>query len=103
MAVTELDAVCRSCGARFRSSPKRTFLGFQRFVCPDCGTEMLYPLTNGYRTTYWVIVVFMGLSVIGSLAEGNVAFPGLLGVAVIVGLVRDRRIQKEVNNAAQGK
>ena len=96
MALAEVDAICRSCHRAFREQPKRTFLGFQRFVCPHCSREVIYPLTSGYRTAYWIFVGFMGLVILASLAQGQVAFPGLIGLAMIWALDRDRRLRKEV-------
>ena len=99
MALSEIEAVCRECHTRFRAQPKRTFLGFQRFICPNCSREVIYPLTPGYRVTYWVFVVFMILVITINLAMGNVAFPGLIGLAMIWALDKDRRIRKEVRAA----
>ena len=96
MALSEIDAVCRECHTPFRALPKRTFLGFQRLACPNCSREVLYPLTSGYRTTYWIFVAFMVLVVVINLATGNVAFPGLVGLAMIWALDKDRRVRKEV-------
>ncbi len=46
----------------------------------------------------------MALAILGNLSEGRIAFPGLLGIAVIIGLVSDARIRKEVAAAmARGK
>jgi len=99
MALPEVDAICRSCHLAFREQPKRTFLGFQRFICPHCSREVLYPLTSGYRTTYWIFVGFMTLVIIMSLAAGQIAFPGLIGLAIIWALDKDRRLRKDVANA----
>ncbi|MGH9890628.1 MAG: hypothetical protein ACREA0_01315 [bacterium] len=57
---------------------------------------MLYPLTTGYRATYWVFVGFMGLVIVTGLATGTIAFPGLIGLAMIWALDKDRRIRKVV-------
>jgi len=104
MALPEMDAICRSCGSHFRAVPTRSFLGFQKLKCPTCSKDVLYPLTSGYRTTYWIIVGLMALAILGNLSEGRIAFPGLLGIAVIIGLVSDARIRKEVAAAmARGK
>ena len=99
MALTEIEAICRSCHKTFRAQPKRTFLGFQRLVCPDCSREVMYPLTSGYRTAYWIFVGFMALVILASLAQGQIAFPGLIGLAMIWALDRDRRLRKEVASA----
>lgn len=102
MALQEIDAICRQCHESFRQQPKRTFLGFQRLKCPRCSREVVYPLTPGYRATYWILVGLMALVTIGSLAQGQVAFPGLLGLAVIWGLIEDSRLRKDVAKAEAG-
>ncbi len=96
MALSQIDAVCRECHARFRGRPKRTFLGFQRLPCPNCSRKVIYPLTSGYRTTYWVFVALMILVIIINLASGNIVAPGLIGLAMIWALDKDRRVRKEV-------
>src|SRR5437667_12682102 len=75
MALTEIEAICRSCHKTFRAQPKRTFLGFQRLVCPHCSREVMYPLTSGYRTAYWIFVGFMALVILASLAHWSDRFP----------------------------
>lgn len=102
MPLREMDATCRACATTFRAVPKRSFLGFQRLKCPGCTKDVLYPLTSGYRITYWVLVVLMFLSVIDNKRRDRISYPGFLGIAVIVGLVRDKRIRKEVAGVATG-
>src|SRR5205823_1225134 len=96
----EIDALCEGCKTRFRGTPTRSFLGFQKVKCPSCGHETLYPLTKGYRGAYWVILCLMVLVVIENAREGQVTFPGLLGVAVIIAIVRDAQIRRQVSQAA---
>jgi hypothetical protein len=96
MALLELDAACRDCGKRFRATPVRSFLGFQKFKCPACSKSVLYPLTRGYRITYWVINVLMIVTFINNLTTGILLVPGGLWIAVIFALVKDRRIRVEV-------
>src|SRR6266568_3489091 len=100
MALGEIEALCNSCRTRFRSTPTRSFLGFQRVKCPSCGKETLYPLTTGYRGAYWVILGLMILAVIKNASEGQLTIPGLLGIAVIIAIVRDAQIRKRVAQAA---
>jgi len=99
MALPEIDAVCLHCHHAFREQPSRTFLGFQKFTCPHCHREVVYPLTSGYRTTYWVLVAIMALVIIATLAQGRVAVPGLIGIAAIWALDKDRRLRREVADA----
>lgn len=96
MALQEINATCTSCGTQFRGKPTRSFLGFQRLTCPNCAQEVLYPLTSGYRITYWVILALMIVITVVNLAEGAITVPGLLGIAVIVGIVKDIQIRKRV-------
>ena len=101
MALAAIDAICPHCEARFNALPKRTFLGFQKFVCPECKKNVVYPLTTGYRTTYWVLFVLMVLSIIGAFSRGEYGVPGGLGIAVAIALIRDRSIKIRVAERAQ--
>jgi|SRR3954447_14461163 DNA-directed RNA polymerase subunit RPC12/RpoP len=96
MALQEIDAACTSCGTQFRAKPTRSFLGFQRLTCPNCAHEVLYPLTPGYRITYWAILALMIVGAIVNLAEGAIPIPGLLGIAVVIGIVKDVQIRKRI-------
>jgi len=96
MALQEIDAICRQCHQSFHQQPKRSFLGFQRLKCPHCSREVMYPLTSGYRTTYWVFVVLMVIVVIGAVAQGQVASPGFIGLAMMWALYEDSRIRRAI-------
>lgn len=91
-----INAVCRSCGAAFSAEPERTFLGFQRLTCPACKKPVVYPLTRGYRTTYWVIFGIVVLMIVGAFAQGEIGYPGGIGIAVLIAILRDWGIQKQV-------
>lgn len=91
-----INAICPSCSRAFTGTPKRTFLGFQALVCPACNTKMTYPLTSGYRTAYWVLCALMAMAILNTVARGEVGGPGVLGILVIIALVRDGRIQRQV-------
>jgi hypothetical protein len=96
MALTTIDAVCSHCRTRFNSLPKRTFLGFQKFSCPECKEDVVYPLTPGYRMTYWILFALMMFSITSALAHGKFGVPGVLGIAVVIALIRDWRIKNRV-------
>ena len=96
MALAPIAAVCPHCEGGFTAIPNRTFLGFQKLTCPECKGNVIFPLTSGYRTTYWVVFVFMVLGIFASFSEGGFAFPGGLGIAVVIALVRDSIIKKRV-------
>ena len=90
------NAICRSCQTSFSAEPKRTFLGFQRMTCPACKADVVYPLTRGYRITYWVFFALMVITIVSTFAQGDIGLPGGLGIAVLIALFRDWTIQKEV-------
>ena len=100
MALTPIDAVCTKCSSKFNQLPKQSFLGFQKLVCPSCQEKITYPLTKGYRTTYWVIFAIMVLTIIGAFAQGEFGFPGGLGLAVAFALFRDRSISKRISKVS---
>ena len=91
-----INATCHSCSAGFTAEPKQTFLGFQKMTCPSCKAEVVYPLTRGYRITYWVIFAIMVITVLSEFAQGGIGFPGGLGIAVLIALFGDWTIQKRV-------
>jgi len=99
MALPEIAAICRQCHETFHQQPKRSFLGFQRLKCPRCSREVMYPLTSGYRITYWIFVGLMVLVVAAALAQGQVASPGLIGIAMMWALYEDSRLRREIAKA----
>jgi hypothetical protein len=92
----EVDAACTRCSTRFRGRPKLTFLGFQKLSCPNCSQTVLLPLRPGYRITYWVIMGLMVLGAINALYQGGIPVPGLLGIAALVGIVKDIRLRRRL-------
>ena len=87
-------ASCPKCRNMFNGEPSRTFLGFQKLVCPRCRNRLAYPLTRGYRIFYWGMLVLMGLMIVAAFAQGDFAFPGGIGICMIVALVRDAQLKK---------
>ena len=94
VALSAITAKCPHCGNQFRQFPKRTFLAFQKMKCPKCSKDVVYPLTSGYRTAYWVISLLLVTIVVVNLANGQVTYPGLLGFAAVFALVEDARIRR---------
>lgn len=92
-----LDAFCDVCGTSFHAVPSRTFIGFQKMTCPQCHTVLQYPLTGGYRMFYQFCAVGMGLSVaVSAIVFRHLSMPGLVGFAMIFGLIKDRQLRKEI-------
>lgn len=101
--MNSMHATCQSCRTSFAAEPKRTFLGFQKLTCPSCNAKVIYPLTRGYRITYWVIFAIMVITVLGAFAQGGIGFPGGLGIAVLIALLKDWTIQKRVRTSVAPK
>ena len=97
MALQAIHVQCTHCQHQFKETPERSFLGFQKLDCPHCHEKVIYPLTSGFRTTYLIIVAVIALSIIGSLSQGQIGFPGLIGLAIIYALIRDWQIRKSIN------
>ncbi len=96
MALKPLDAACPHCANRFRGAPQRSFLGFQKLECSKCGRDVIYPLTDGYRFTYWILFAFTVLSMIAVYSQGGIGYPGGFGIAISVALIRDWQIRSRV-------
>lgn len=97
MSISQIPAVCEHCKRQFTAAPTRSFLGFQKVICPSCENETTYPLTSGYRTTYWVLLVLMIFGIVNSISEGGIAGPGGFGIAMIVALLVDAKIKTKVS------
>jgi hypothetical protein len=100
MALNEIDARCSSCLHEFRASPKHSFMGFQKLKCPGCGKDVLYPLTTGYRAIYWVLLAVMSYALIVSWSQGRIVSPGVVAFAIMVALLNDRRMRRELASPA---
>lgn len=92
----EVEAACNRCRTRFRGTPKLTFLGFQKLSCSGCQQKVLLPLRSSYRITYWVIMGLVALGSINVVSKGGIPIPGLLGIAVLIGLVKDIRLRRRL-------
>jgi len=87
---------CINCNASAEYEIKKSFLGFQKFKCKECGQENLYPLTKDYRIIYWIAVVGSSLFSVASIIRGEISLPGILVIGGIWGLIADFKIQKKV-------
>ena len=95
MSLPEINITCKKCNANSTTTPEQSFLGFQKITCQNCGERLLYPLTKGYRIAYFVLLILMGIMLVNGLKDGNVGFPGGIGIAIIIALVRDCSIRKK--------
>ena len=95
MSLDPIQVQCDQCGSSFIAAPHRTFLGFQRLNCQNCQAKIVYPLTAGFRITYWAIAVLMLLFAVNAFKSGGYAYPGGLGIAVLFAIYRDWALQKK--------
>jgi hypothetical protein len=66
MELDEREVVCKNCKKRFKSAPKISVFGFQKFHCPKCSYSIVYPLFK--RSYYWMILCFLGIVIVLALA-----------------------------------
>lgn len=76
-------AICPHCGHSFSGVAKKSFLGFQKFSCPNCSKEFTYPLFRGYRITYWILLAVALGFMLSSGGRPNIFFV-LMSIAVMV-------------------
>jgi hypothetical protein len=83
---------CLHCGQFCRRKPKRTFLGFRKTSCQDCGRESLYPLSTNYVRVYWIALAVITIVCIRIALNGDIPIPGVLFFAGIYSLWQDRKL-----------
>jgi hypothetical protein len=88
--------LCLHCFERSFRPAKRTFFGFQRLNCGNCGRVSLYPLTQSYVYIYWIALCLIIAFCIANLIRGVIPIPGVLFFAAVYGLWRDRQLCKAV-------
>ena len=88
--------ICFECENKFEEKPKRSFLGFRKFLCPKCENKFIYPLTSGYRYIYWFVLVIFTLIFIVTVSKGGVALPGLLIVGAVIALRKDKSLKENI-------
>lgn len=94
--------VCPNCKKMIELSakPKRSFMGFQRIPCSGCQKEFRYPLTTGYETFYWLLLVGNVVWITVVLAQGGMVVPNPIGIIVLVyvliSLVKSHSLKKQV-------
>jgi hypothetical protein len=97
------DWVCTECHAAFTQQrpPGRSFLGFARFVCPQCGKLVTYPLTRNYKLFYWLFLLAMFILCVLLFMFQHEKFyaPGPAWVAALIALGTDGGIKRKVRHA----
>ena len=99
MALTPIEGVCRSCGSRFSGIPRRSFYGFQELVCPECKKETTYPLTSGFRITYWIVLVYLVVVSIDDMNQGRHSFlVTTLAIVLVLAIARDWIVRRDIRS-----
>ena len=88
--------VCSGCRTKSKGVWKSTFLGFKRFICPQCEAKTVYPLRTGYRIFYWILMVLLAALMVYNLIHGRIAIPGFLAIAGLIGLILDAGVKKKI-------
>ncbi|QQS59277.1 hypothetical protein IPN35_00075 [Candidatus Peregrinibacteria bacterium] len=79
--------ICQNCKHQFEDIPKRSFLAFQKFKCPECSENIVYPLTPGWQIFYWILVILLISNSIKIYSQGDIPVPGLMGIGAIGGII----------------
>jgi hypothetical protein len=99
VATSPASLVCPECKTPHAGPSKRSFLGFTRFTCGRCGKTVLNPLSNGYQITYWVLLAIVVTSFVVNLLNGQLTFPGLLAIGILIALVRDMELRSRLRSS----
>ena len=94
------SVVCTHCYLR-GDLPRRgtAWPGLPKYACPRCGTKFLYPMTLPNRVAALVFLAAMVASAVLIALKGDVPIPGLLGILLVWGMVRDHNVKSEVRQA----
>ena len=74
---------CPHCDEAFCGTAKKSFLGFQTYSCPACSEKFKYPLSRGYRITYWVLLLGAFVMIVNNPGAQPNLFTLLMAIAVI--------------------
>ena len=98
----KIKYLCPSCKkiTELSTKPKRSFMGFPKITCINCKKEFRYPLTAGYVTAYWILLLANLIWVMSILLQGGVLIPNPIGIVVliyvIVSLIKSRTLSQQI-------
>ena len=84
----------------FRAVPSRTFLGFRKLDLSCLREGRALPLTVGYRIIYWFLLFGLLSQFVEYANSGRLPIPGLLGIAIMLAVIRDIRLQIRTRSPA---
>ncbi len=100
MPLSPIEVKCTNCLHTFTSVPKRTFLAFQKFNCPTCTAEVIYPLSTKYCIGYTLFSIVI-LAQFLQLIKGASGTLGGVCIAMIYALIRSWAIKKQIQKISQ--
>ena len=104
--------ICQFCDSKEKMERKRSFLGFEKWTCLNCGRYLECPLSSGYNLAYWILGVISGIALVriipmlikalgvgfelfmNILAEHSLFILGLVGA--IWALTKDAQLRKSL-------
>src|SRR5262245_39824531 len=94
------SVVCTHC-LRRDELPRRGFAwpGLPKYECRVCGEKFLYPMTVANRVLMFVFLAWMAVAVVMIVGKGGIPVPGLLGVFLIWGIIRDHGVRADVTDS----
>lgn len=73
--------------------------GLPKYECPRCRTKFLYPMTLPNRVAVLVLLAGMCAYAVLLVLKGDLPIPGVLGLLLVFGIVRDHLVKSEVRAA----
>ena len=78
-----------------------TPFGFPRASCSSCQEVVTFPLTNGARILFWIVLVIALIGAVAMYAGGSLMLPGGITVLAIFLLVRDGVLRLNAGDAGE--
>jgi hypothetical protein len=95
------SVVCTECHQPVEAAPQLDLLGLYKFSCPHCSKTFRYPMSEARRRAYVVAtVVFAVASVAYFVVTHAAPLPGVLPLAIALGLYRDQKVRNKVAGGA---
>ena len=93
--------ICTHCHTDFEGKHGSTFLGFKKYRCPSCSSDVIYPLRLFPRIIFYPFVLGAIVRFVKAYGEGGLLVPGVLGVLMGYAVVRDLFIVDRVRRLKQ--
>ena len=99
-----IEISCEKCGAKSITKAAKTYFGYHKVKCPDCGVISKYPLGNFYRTlwytafilsiVFWIYI--FASSLVDYLSAVDFLPPVVVSICSIIAIVTDFQLRKKV-------